>query len=263
MSYIINKTDGSRLTEVVDGTIDQTTTDITLIGKNASSYGENLNENFIRMLENFANSSQPNKPLEGQLWYDTTESRLKVYDGDGWKVSGGSIVSSEVPSSFGQGDIWIDSKREQLYFNDGVSTKLAGPPWSALQGITGFEIADITDNNNNVRTIILFKVGGVLLGIFSSLGFTPNVDSNPLVGWDGTDFNPLTTYIRGDRVRYKSNPNSPPTLVYEATAISVPVGTLPTDLGYWKQVVIVPGFNSGTLNNLKFLAHFSIPIKTI
>ena len=54
MSYLINKTDGTLLIEVVDGTVDQVSTDITLIGKNATSYGEFINENFVRMLENFA-----------------------------------------------------------------------------------------------------------------------------------------------------------------------------------------------------------------
>ena len=79
MSYIINKTDGSVLTEIVDGTVDQTATDLTLIGKNASSYGEAFNENFIRILENFANTSSPNNPIQGQLWFDTGENRLKIY----------------------------------------------------------------------------------------------------------------------------------------------------------------------------------------
>lgn len=85
MTYKINKTDGSLITEVIDSAIDQTATDITLIGKNVSGYGEFINENFVKILENFANTSQPNNPLAGQLWFDTSENRLKVYDGLGFK----------------------------------------------------------------------------------------------------------------------------------------------------------------------------------
>jgi hypothetical protein len=172
MSYIINKTDGSVLTEVVDGTIDQITTDVTLVGKNASTYGELFNENFIKILENFANTSQPNKPLEGQLWYDTAEGRLKVYDGNGFKVSGGTIVSDSIPSSIAAGDIWIDSFRRQMYFNDGNSNLLAGPAYTAQQGISGFQVVDVIDSNNINHTIIFLYVGQVLLGIFSNSTFT-------------------------------------------------------------------------------------------
>jgi hypothetical protein len=253
MSYIINKTDGSVLTEIVDGTVDQTATDLTLVGKNASSYGEAFNENFVHLLENFANTSAPNNPIQGQLWFDTSESRLKIYDGAGFKVSGGSIVSNTIPSTIGQGDIWIDSRRKQLYFNDGVSTILAGPPYSTFQGITGCEVVDITDTNNNPRTIILFKVGGILLGIFSNTQFTPSIDGDGLgLEFQGPSFNTSTNYIRGDRVIYRSNPNTPPTYIYEAITASVPSGTLPTDIEYWKQVTISPGFNASTLGNLKF-----------
>lgn len=171
MSYIINKTDGSVLTEVVDGTIDQTTTDITLVGKNSTSYGELFNENFVKILENFANTTQPNNPLQGQLWYDTTEGRLKVYDGAGFKVSGGTIVSDTAPSSIGAGDLWIDSKTQRLYFNDGSANLLAGPIYTAQQGISGWNVVDVIDTNNINHTTLFLYCGQVLLGIFSS---TPN-----------------------------------------------------------------------------------------
>jgi hypothetical protein len=173
MSYIINKTDGTVLTEVVDGAIDQTSSDVTLVGKNASSYGEFVNENFVHILENFANTTAPNNPIEGQLWYDTSEGRLKVYDGSGFKVSGGTIVSNTVPSTIAQGDIWIDSLRQQMYFNDGVATMLAGPIYTQSQGISGFQVIDILDTNVIGRTIVLVYVAQILIGIFSKAAFTP------------------------------------------------------------------------------------------
>ena len=182
MSYIINKTDGTILTEIVDGTINQTSTDLTLIGKNSTSYGELFNENFVKILENFANSSQPNNPIKGQLWYDTAEGRLKVYNGFTWKVSGGTIVSNTVPSSIVQGDIWIDSYRKQLYFNDGTATILAGPDYTAQQGISGLQIIDIEDTSNVLHTVALLYVGQALLGIFSKDTFTPNT---PISGYSG------------------------------------------------------------------------------
>ena len=116
MGYKLNKTDGTLLVDLVDGQLDTTTTSIGLIGKNYTGFGETLNENMIKMLENFANTSAPSVPLKGQLWYDTASARIKVYDGTSFKESGGPIVSTSEPNNMVSGDLWLNSLTNQLYF---------------------------------------------------------------------------------------------------------------------------------------------------
>ena len=94
MAYQINKTDGTIVSTVADGQIDNISTDITLIGKNYSGFGEVLNENFIKILENFANVTAPTAPIKGQIWFDSTESKLKVYSGTAFvPVSSATIAN--------------------------------------------------------------------------------------------------------------------------------------------------------------------------
>jgi hypothetical protein len=183
MSYTITKTNGVTLTSIVDGTVDQTATDLVLIGKNSSSYGTFLNDNFVWLLENFANSSQPNHPITGQLWFDTTENRLKVYDGTKFKVSGGTIVANSAPSGIVAGDLWINPTTEQLFFNDGTQTLLAGPIYTAAQGQSGFVIDTVLDTNSLTHTIAYLYVGQTLMGIFSKDAFTP---ASAIAGFTGS-----------------------------------------------------------------------------
>lgn len=173
MSYTINLTNGSTLTSIVDGTIDQQTTDLTLVGKNSTGYGVFINDNFVHLLENFANTSQPTHPIIGQLWFDTTQNRLKVYDGAQFKVSGGTLIGSSAPSSLTTGDLWINSLTGQLFFNDGAQNRVAGPIYTVAQGQSGFIVEDILDVNKISHTIVYLYVGGVLLGIFSKDAFVP------------------------------------------------------------------------------------------
>lgn len=152
MSYKINKTDGVLLIDLVDGRIDTDTTNLTLIGRNFSGYGELFNENFIKLLENFAAVSPPSKPLLGQLWYDASDGRLKLWNGEQFRSTDTTVVSSIEPQLLA-GDIWIDSRRQQLYFNDGTGTTLAGPIFTRDQGPTGFKVETVNDRFGNPKTV--------------------------------------------------------------------------------------------------------------
>lgn len=183
MSYNILKSNGETLTQVVDGQIDQTTTDLTLIGKNAASYGTYFNENLVHLLENFANSQSPSNPIVGQLWFDTSQGRLKVYDGNLFRVSGGAVVSTTIPAQLATGDIWIDSKNQQMYFNDGTANILAGPVYTKTQGLSGFQTGVITDTVLIDHTVLYLYLQKTLVGIFSLEEFTPRT---AVTGFSGT-----------------------------------------------------------------------------
>jgi hypothetical protein len=194
MTYKINKTDGTVLAEVIDGGIDKTSSDITLIGKNVITYGEHINENFVKLLENFASRNAPKIPTTGQLWFDTNNGRLKVFDGNQFKITNGPIVSPTVPTSLSKGDLWFDSAANQMYFYDGGELTLAGPIYSTTQGVSGFSVDTVVDTNKKLRVIMRLSAGNSLLGIFSK---DPDTFSlrDPIPGFSGpisTGFNPST-----------------------------------------------------------------------
>ena len=96
MPYTIDYSTSSKTAIVVnDGTVD-TTTSLSLIGKNYTNFGELLNEDLLHLLENFANASAPSNPTEGQLWYDTTNSVLKLYDNGQWYTMGAPAGTTRV-----------------------------------------------------------------------------------------------------------------------------------------------------------------------
>ena len=172
MSYQLNKTDGTLLTALIDGQIDTSSTNLTLVGKNYTGYGEAFNENFIKLLENFSNAAAPSNPLTGQVWWDTSSSRLKVYDGTVWKASGGPFVQSDRPTMVA-GDLWINTLTNQVYAFDGTDTILIGPQYSVTQKKSGFEITQILDNQGRARTVANLYVSGNLTAVVSDLEFTP------------------------------------------------------------------------------------------
>ena len=107
MAYKLNNTFGTLLVTLADGTIDTATTDLTLFGKGYAGFGEKLNENFIKVLENFNNTSSPVNKQQGQLWFDKTNKQINVYTGDKWKPVGSTTNSTTSPSNAVQGDLWL------------------------------------------------------------------------------------------------------------------------------------------------------------
>ena len=153
MAYTINKTNGSVVATVADGTID-TTTDLTLVGKNYNGYGEFLNENTVKLLENFANTSAPTSPIAGQLWWDTTNSLLKVYTGAAFKTVSSSTASASAPSSNVTGDLWWDTTNGQLKIYNGSTFVTVGPTFTAAQGTSGAIVETVTDSGATDHVVV-------------------------------------------------------------------------------------------------------------
>lgn len=130
MPYILNKTNGSVIAIVQDASLDNTT-DLTFLGRNYAGYGEVQNENFLKLLENFSNTTPPEKSIEGQVWFDSRNKKINFYDGSKWKSVGNLEVSKTNPlntKTFVVGDFWYDNAESQLYAFNGSQFNLIGPP---------------------------------------------------------------------------------------------------------------------------------------
>jgi len=172
MSYQLNKTDGTLLTELIDGQLDVNSTNLTLVGKNYTGYGEFFNENFIKLLENFANTAAPSNPVEGQFWWDKTNLKVKIFDGYEWKTISGPYVQETRPQMVA-GDVWIDTENKQFYAYDGTDALLIGPDYTSSQGLSGFEVVSLTDTLGIEHTIVKLMIGNQVIGVHSLSEFTP------------------------------------------------------------------------------------------
>jgi microcystin-dependent protein len=177
MPYIINYTDTVNKGTIVvaDNTLNSETT-LSFPGRGTTAYGQAVNENFLHILENFANTTAPLRPVEGQLWYDSTQGvdQLKVYDGTNWVASGGLKKASAAPAvaNSSAGDLWVNTESQQLYLFTGSAWVLVGPDFSdgLLTGATAQAIVGIDDVTYNVLSI---KVEDKPVIIISSQTFVP------------------------------------------------------------------------------------------
>ena len=174
MAYKINNTFGTLLVTLADGTIDTATTDITLIGKGYAGFGEKLNENLVKLLENFNNTSAPSNKIQGQLWYDKTNNQLNVYTGSKFKPVGSTTNSTSAPSNAVQGDLWFDTTNTQLYVYNGTAWTLIGPTTVAGSGVTQFVSEVVEDNTGVNRSILKMVANDTVVAVVSNIAFTPD-----------------------------------------------------------------------------------------
>ena len=173
MAYTVNKTDGTILATVADGTID-TTTDLTLIGKNYAGYGEFFNENLVKLLENFSNTSAPASPVAGQMWWDKTNNLLKVYNGTTFKTVSSSTASASTPSSGVTGDLWWDTTNGQLKVYNGSTWTTIGPSFTSGTGTSGAIVETVTDTGATDHVVVKLYTNNVLVATVSKdTTFTP------------------------------------------------------------------------------------------
>jgi len=177
MAYSISYTDESNngTITVVDNTLNEQTS-LKIPGRNVSGYGPVIAENFLHLLESFASSTEPLRPTEGQLWYDTTPSseQLKVYDGTNWVPSGGLNKAPNEPdvAQSQAGDLWVDIDNQQLYLNSGAGWVLVGPNFS--DGLaTGASPTTVVGTDNEEYTIVLVEVRAQPIAVISTNSFTP------------------------------------------------------------------------------------------
>jgi hypothetical protein len=175
MSYTITLTDNTIFAVIPDGTINNDSS-MTLVGKNYAGYGQFINDDIIRLLENGSDTTAPGDPLTGQLWWDQTTDTMKVYNGTVFKVISGATASASAPSSNVAGDLWYDSTNAQLNVYSGSAFILVGPAYTAGTGVTGAIPATITDTDSVSHVVVKLYVEDATVGIVSKdASFDPQI----------------------------------------------------------------------------------------
>ena len=179
MPYTVNFTDSGNKTPItVFDNTSSTDTSLVFPGRNVTGYGQIIAENFLHLLENFASDTQPVNPVEGQLWYDTLNSSLKLYDNVTWTAASGIQKGpSEPPVADSKiGELWVDTTNQQLRIYTGQRWLLVGPNQSTVDGLRyGPSVEKISDSDNIDRYILLFYIADIPVIIFSKDSFTPKV----------------------------------------------------------------------------------------
>jgi microcystin-dependent protein len=179
MPYTVNFTDNENKTPItVFDNTSSTDTSLTFPGRNVTGYGQIIAENFLALLENFAAPTEPVNPVEGQLWYDSTNGVMQIWDNTAWKAASGIQKGPSEPavSASKVGELWVDTTNQQLRIFTGSRWLLVGPAESSVDGLRyGPVVERIADSDNIDRFILTFYIADIPVIVFSKDSFTPKI----------------------------------------------------------------------------------------
>ena len=174
MSYTINVTNQSDIT--IETGVTDTSTSLSLIGKNVPNYGQVIAQNFVKLMQNFAGTEIPNGPVDGQLYYDTNINALRLCQGGVFTKVLASVTttSGTTPSASNVGDLWWDSTAGTLNLYNGAGWTPIGP--YTLNSSAAAIPDTVVDSGGVARDIIRFAVGTTTVMIISKIAFVPQTN---------------------------------------------------------------------------------------
>lgn len=232
MTYQVTHTDSTNPLKppykVQDGTLNNDTS-LQFVGRGYTGFAPIVANDFLHLLENFAYSSPPNNPIEGQIWYDNSSgvNLLKVYDGTNWNEAGSIKKAATAPevSNSVQGDVWVNTATSQLYLFSGSSWLLVGPQFS--EGLkTGPVVEIYVDTRNISHSVLSFYAASVsdltdhIIAIVSKDSFIPKT---PIIGFpsisQGINLSTVGALNASNPTRFNGTATSADALLVSNTAI--------------------------------------------
>lgn len=256
MAYTLYKTNGVKLTTVEDGSLNLTT-DLQLVGKNYAGYGQVVNENLVKLLENFSNSAAPAKPLAGQIWYDSLNKKIRYYTGVQWNQLPAITISTSAPSTLSNGEFWFNSSTKKLWlkYEDSLvaisgTTSASSIAGSSITAGTGIGTSQILSSINVVYDVIKLAVGDVVPVIVSPYSFKVNT-TDPVVSQFSTVTSGVTLIGSDPATGISSNNN---TYFWGTAADAVRLnGSLASDYVKTADISLVAG-NITRLDNITYIS---------
>lgn len=174
-------------------TVENGTLDLSLSiveqGLQVAPYGFYINQAFLHLLTNFANSSPPSSPIQGQMWYDNFTNQLKVWNSTEWTTVGRVVFSSTAPVD--THELWFDENESQLKVWNGASYQSVASRYLELAGgtVTGNVTGTtLTVDGSTFFTSIAPSASITTIEIFNEYGFAQDVPIQNVAGTNSVTF---------------------------------------------------------------------------